>query len=164
GDIALGYSVSSANMYPAIRYTGRVADTSIDPLGTMEAEASIIEGTGSQTTNLSRWGDYTSMSIDPVDDCTFWYVNEYIPTSGTFNSSTQIASFKFASCGGPSAPSAPAGLTATAGNGQASLAWSASSGASSYTVLRSGVSGGPYTQIASSLAATSYTNTGLTNG
>jgi fibronectin type III domain protein len=164
GDIALGYSVSSANMYPAIRYTGRVADTAIDPLGTMEAEASIIEGTGSQTTNLSRWGDYTSMSMDPVDDCTFWYVDEYIPTSGTFNWSTQIAWFKFSSCGGPSAPSAPAGLVATAGNGQVSLAWSASSGASSYNVLRSGASGGPYTQIASSLASNSYTNTGLTNG
>jgi hypothetical protein len=164
GDIALGYSVSGAGMYPAIRYTGRVSDTSIDPLGTMEGETNIMQGGGSQTTGLSRWGDYTSMSIDPVDDCTFWYANEYLPTSGTYNWNTQIAWFKFTSCGGPAAPPAPTGLTATAGNAQVSLGWNASSGAASYNVLRSTVSGGPYSQIATGLTATSFTNTGLTNG
>ncbi len=95
GNIALGYSVSSGAIYPAIRYAGRVPG---DQLGTMESETSIIEGTGSQTRNLNRWGDYSSMSIDPVDDCTFWYTNQYLKTSGTFNWSTRIASFKFASC------------------------------------------------------------------
>ncbi|PYV16519.1 MAG: hypothetical protein DMG21_11360 [Acidobacteria bacterium] len=164
GDIALGYSVSSGNTYPAIRYTGRVADTSVDPLGTMEAEVSILEGTGSQTNSLSRWGDYTSISLDPVDDCTFWYVNEYLPSSGTFNWSTQIAWFKFSSCGTPTAPAAPTGLVAKPGNAQVGLTWSASSGAASYNVLRASVSGGPYTQIATALTTTSFTNTGLTNG
>ncbi len=95
GDIALGYSVSSASVFPSIRYTGRVPS---DPLGTMEAENSILAGGGSQTGTLHRWGDYSSMSVDPVDDCTFWYTTEYLQTSGSFNWSTQIASFKFPGC------------------------------------------------------------------
>jgi hypothetical protein len=98
GNMALGYSVSSANMHPAIRYTGRLVT---DALNTMEAEASIIEGTGSQIKNfynLTRWGDYSSMTIDPADDCTFWYTTEYLKTNGTFNWSTRIASFKFPGC------------------------------------------------------------------
>jgi hypothetical protein len=96
GDMALGYSVSSSTMHPAVRYTGRLAG---DALNTMQAEASIIEGSGSQTgSRLARWGDYSAMTIDPVDDCTFWYTNEYIPANGAFNWSTRIASFKFAGC------------------------------------------------------------------
>lgn len=96
GDIALGYSASSSSINPAVRYTGRVPS---DPSGSMESEASIIEGTGSQTSGLSRWGDYSSMSIDPTDDCTFWYTNEYLTTNGSFNWHTRIGSFKFTSCG-----------------------------------------------------------------
>jgi hypothetical protein len=96
GDMALGYSVSSSAIHPAIRYTGRLAT---DPLGTMEAENSIIEGTGSQSgNNLNRWGDYSAMSIDPVDDCTFWYTTEYLQQTGSFNWNTRIASFKFPGC------------------------------------------------------------------
>ena len=162
GNIALGYSVSSSSMNPAIRYTGRVPS---DPLGTLEGETSIIEGTGSQTAGLSRWGDYSGMSIDPVDDCTFWYTTEYLKTDGTFNWSTRIASFKFPSCGTPTAPpSAPTSLMATAGNAQVSLSWTASSGAASYNVKRSNVSGGPYTTVATGVTTTSSTDTGLTNG
>ncbi len=95
GNIALGFSVSSSGIHPAIRYTGRVPS---DPLGMLQSETSIIEGTGSQTHKLNRWGDYTSMALDPADDCTFWYANEYLQTNGTFNWSTRIASFKFPSC------------------------------------------------------------------
>jgi PKD repeat protein len=97
GDIAVGYSVSGASTPPSIRYTGRVPG---DPLGTLQAETSIMAGTGSQLSNLNRWGDYSGMSIDPVDDCTFWYTTEYLKSSGTFNWSTRIANFKFPSCGG----------------------------------------------------------------
>src|SRR5205823_7472130 len=61
---------------------------------------SIIEGTGSQTGGLNRWGDYSSMSIDPADDCTFWYTTEYLAASGSFNWHTRVGSFKFTSCGG----------------------------------------------------------------
>jgi len=95
GNIALGYSASSSSVYPSIRYTGRIPT---DALGTMEAENTILSGTGSQQRTLNRWGDYSSMSVDPVNDCTFWYTNEYLKSNGTFNWSTQIASFKFPSC------------------------------------------------------------------
>jgi hypothetical protein len=98
GDIALGYSASSSTINPAIRFTGRVPS---DPLGTMESEDSILVGTGSQTGNsLSRWGDYSALQVDPTDDCTFWYTNQYEKISGSFNWSTHIGSFVFTNCGG----------------------------------------------------------------
>jgi len=96
GNMALGYSVSSNSTRPSIRYTGREAS---DPLGTMQSENTIITGTGSQTGGLSRWGDYSAMDIDPVDDCTFWFTTEYLKSNGSFNWSTRIASFKFPGCG-----------------------------------------------------------------
>ncbi len=95
GNIAVGYSVSSSTMHPSIRYAVRAPT---DPAGTLGAEISIKEGAGSQLSNLNRWGDYSAMSIDPADDCTFFYTNEYLKANGTFNWSTQIASFKVAGC------------------------------------------------------------------
>jgi len=95
GDIALGYSISSANQHPGIAITGRVPT---DTLGTMEGENTIITGGGSEQATNYRWGDYTSMSIDPVDDCTFWYTNQYYKTDSIKGWSTRIASFKFPSC------------------------------------------------------------------
>ena len=97
GDIAMGYSESSSTMNPSINYTGRVPG---DAPGTMEGENVIISGTGSQNGGLSRWGDYTAISIDPTNDCTFWYTDEYLQQSGSFNWSTRIASFSFPACGG----------------------------------------------------------------
>lgn len=96
-NIGLGYSASSTSINPAIRFTGRVPS---DPLGTMETEASILVGTGSQTGGLSRWGDYTALQVDPSDDCTFWYVDQYEKVSGSFNWNTNIGSFAFSGCGG----------------------------------------------------------------
>jgi hypothetical protein len=95
GDMALGYSVSSGSVFPSIRYTGRL---STDPLGTMQLEGNLYDGTGSQLRSLNRWGDYSAMAIDPVDDCTFWYTTEYLKTSGTFNWSTRVTNFKFPGC------------------------------------------------------------------
>jgi hypothetical protein len=97
GNIALGYSASSTSLAPGVRFTGR---TSSDPLGTMQTENTVIGGVGVQIGGLSRWGDYSAMTIDPVDDCTFWYTTEYLKATGSFNWSTRIASFKFPSCGG----------------------------------------------------------------
>jgi hypothetical protein len=97
GDIGLGYSVSSSSVFPSVFFTGRVPS---DALGNMETEQAIVNGTGSQTGGLSRWGDYSDMSVDPVDDCTFWYTQEYMKTNGSFNWNTRIANFKFANCGG----------------------------------------------------------------
>ncbi len=94
GDIALGYSVSSTSVFPSIRYVGRLAS---DPQGQLpQGEHTLIAGGASQTTT-TRWGDYSSMNVDPSDDCTFWYTNEYIP-SGTGDWATRIGSFRFPSC------------------------------------------------------------------
>jgi len=119
GDIAVGYSASSASVYPSVRYTGRVVT---DPLNTMQAETIVMPGTGSQLQNLSRWGDYSSMTVDPVDDCTFWYTSEYLKTNGTWNWSTWITSFRFPNCGAPPTPdftisATPSSQTVTAGAG-----------------------------------------------
>jgi hypothetical protein len=95
GDIALGYSASSGSVKPSIRYTGRLPT---DALGTMQTENLVKAGGGSQLANLSRWGDYSAMTVDPVDDCTFWYTSEYLKANGTFNWSTWITSFKFPGC------------------------------------------------------------------
>jgi hypothetical protein len=97
GDIGLGFSVSSGSTNPGIHYTGRLAG---DGLGTMTlGEGAVIDGSGSQAAGLSRWGDYTSLSVDPSDDCTFWYTNEYLASSGSFNWHTRIGSFKLPGCG-----------------------------------------------------------------
>jgi hypothetical protein len=95
GNIAVGYSVSSGSLHPAIRYATRSAS---DPLGTLQGETSIVEGGGSQQRSLNRWGDYSAMTVDPSDDCTFWYTNEYLKADGTYNWSTRIASFKVPTC------------------------------------------------------------------
>jgi hypothetical protein len=97
GDLAVGYSVSNASsVRPSIAYAGRLAS---DPSGTLGAEVNVVSGTGSQTT-YSRWGDYSAMTVDPVDDCTFWYTQEYMKVTGVFNWNTRIANFKFPGCGG----------------------------------------------------------------
>jgi subtilisin-like proprotein convertase family protein len=98
GDIGVGYSISSSGINPSIRYTGRLAG---DPAGTLpQGEATLVAGTGSQNANnLTRWGDYASMNIDPLDDCTFWFTSEYMGASGSFNWHTRIGNFKFANCG-----------------------------------------------------------------
>ena len=101
GNMLLGYSASSSSVRPSVRITGRAAS---DALGTMQAETSVMAGVGSQTGGLSRWGDYSAMTVDPGDDCTFWFTTEYLKASGSFNWSTRIASYKFPSCGGAPTP------------------------------------------------------------
>jgi hypothetical protein len=90
-NILVGYSTSgkTANTdNQSIRYTGRAKS---DPLGTLTAPEVIIATGTKSNTGSTRWGDYTSMSVDPIDDCTFWYTNQYIPTTasswGTANAS-----------------------------------------------------------------------------
>lgn len=95
GNMGLGYSASSSTVFPSSWYTGRLVT---DPAGTMpQGEGQIVNGTGSQT-GSQRWGDYTSMNIDPVDDCTFWYVNEYVPTTSSVGWRLRVGAFKFPSC------------------------------------------------------------------
>jgi hypothetical protein len=101
GNLAVGYSLSSSSLHPSIRFAARAPG---DPLGTLGSEIVIHDGAGSQTTGLSRWGDYSSISVDPVDDCTMWYTTEYENANGTFNWSTRIANFKLGSCGTVTTP------------------------------------------------------------
>ena len=97
GNMGLAYSVSNGTtVFPGIRYTGRLAT---DPLGQMpQGEGTIVDGGGVQTSTGFRWGDYSSMSVDPLDDCTFWYTTEYYATTSATGYSTRVGSFKFPNC------------------------------------------------------------------
>jgi hypothetical protein len=98
GDIALGYSASGVNDYPSVRYTGRAAG---DTLGQMtQAEHVLFTGSGPQTELEGRWGDYSELSVDPTDDCTFWYTNEYLTSDLVVIGSwaTRIGAFRFPGC------------------------------------------------------------------
>jgi len=100
GNMALGYSVVVSRralrnvVLPSLRYATRLAS---DPPGTLQAETELVTGTGVQTRS-NRWGDYSAMSVDPVDDCTFWYTGEYYATRG-MNWRTRIGSFRLPGCG-----------------------------------------------------------------
>lgn len=93
GNILLGYNVSGSATFPGLRYTGR---HSFDPPGTLAPEAVLVAGGASNGSN--RYGDYSSMSVDPVDGCTFWFTGEYNTTSQW---STRIGALKFDACGLP---------------------------------------------------------------
>src|ERR1043166_6978688 len=105
GDIAVGYSVSSAATFPSINYAGRLAT---DPLNQLtQGEAQMFAGLGPENVQffvppVGRWGDYTDLTVDPTDGCTFWYVNEYFPDQSIPDPSapwhTRIGSFKFPQC------------------------------------------------------------------
>jgi hypothetical protein len=95
GDLGLGFSTSSSSTDPSVGFAGRQAG---DTANTMEAQATIHTGTSYQS-RANRWGDYSSVSVDPADDCTFWYVNEYLLSNGTYtNWGTYIGSYKFSAC------------------------------------------------------------------
>ena len=97
GDMALGFSAADATIHTQIRYTGRLAG---DPLNTMaQGEAHLFDGAGSQTDTVNRWGDYSDMTVDPTDDCTFWYTTEYYDTNSSFNWRTRIGNFQVGTCG-----------------------------------------------------------------
>ncbi len=91
GDIALGYSRSSSSMHPSIYFTGQTADQS--GTGIMNVAETLIHAGGGSQSGASRWGDYSKMAVDPVDDVTFWYTTEYYETTSSFNFKTRIASF-----------------------------------------------------------------------
>ena len=96
GGIAIGYNVSnSTTIKPSVWYAFRSPS---DPLGTIGPEALVLNGPGVQTGTLSRWGDYSTMSVDPIDDCTMVFTTEYIPSNGSFNWATAIQSLKLSSC------------------------------------------------------------------
>jgi len=158
GNIALGYNAASASVFPGLRYVGRL---DADPLGTMTmGEFTIVSGSGSNSS--IRYGDYSSMNVDPVDGCTFWFTGEYNASSLW---STRIASFRFDECD-CTPPPTPTGLGATPnGVNQIDLSWTAVTGATSYNIYRAdgACPAGSYTLLASS-ATTSYSDTAVSGG
>lgn len=171
GNIGVGYSVSSATTFPSIRYTGREV---ADPAGTLQAETHLAEGFGSQTA-YNRWGDYSALRIDPSDDCTFWYTQEYQTITQDVGWNTRIGSFKFPSCGSVASPVlttitvSPASATVQVGaqrqfsatgydqfgnpmNPQPVFSWSASDGGNfdASGLFTATIPGGPFTVTASS--------------
>ena len=120
GNIALGYNISNAtNLFPSIRYTGRQPN---DDKGSLRPEVTLFAGAGSQT-GYTDWADYSTMAVDPTDDCTFWYTNQYYPsTSATENWNTRIGAFRFPGCR-PSAGSVTGWSSAagTTGTGRVSV-------------------------------------------
>ena len=113
GDIAIGYSASGPNYFPSLHYAGRLAS---DPLSDLtQGEAVLFQGSGIQVAvpnylQRNRWGDYSNLTVDPSDDCTFWYTNEYLATNGivdvvsTVEWHTRIGSFKFPQCAAVTPP------------------------------------------------------------
>jgi uncharacterized repeat protein (TIGR01451 family) len=97
GNLAVGFSASSATIHPQLRYAGRLSSDPPNQLA--QGESHLFDGNGSQTGSSNRWGDYSALTVDPVDDCTFWYTNEYYGTTGSFNWRTRIGNFKFSQCG-----------------------------------------------------------------
>jgi hypothetical protein len=115
GNLAVGYSASSTTTMPQIRWAGRLAG---DPAGSLaQGEAVVFSGTGVQGTGLSRWGDYSSMNVDPADDCTFWYANQYHTAADQSPDGmrwhTRFGQFEFPSC----VAQAPGTFTGTVLNG-----------------------------------------------
>ncbi|MEP7041775.1 MAG: hypothetical protein ABI843_01860 [Dokdonella sp.] len=107
GNIGLGFSKSSSDLHPQIEITGRTLE---DAPGTLRDETNCTEGiaNGSQTSSSNRWGDYSSMSVDPVDQCTFYFTDEYYPTTASSSWHTRVCTFKFDGCGDPNYAVVPA--------------------------------------------------------
>jgi hypothetical protein len=136
GDLAIGYSVSHETLSPTVRYAGRTAG---DPAGTLpRGEATLVAGSGAQT-GLSRWGDYSMLSVDPSDDCTFWYTQEYYAALGGTAWATRVGSFRFPECVACALVGAPLLAADKAGAGLA-LRWTAAANATSYDVVKGSLS------------------------
>lgn len=102
GDLGAGYSISSSSLYPSIRYGGRLVT---DPVNTLSLEGTLVNSLDSQKGKIKngdgRWGDYSMLAVDPSDDCTFWYTNQYYANPGDGKNadwSTRIGSFKLRDC------------------------------------------------------------------
>ncbi len=94
-NLAVGFSISSSSTFPSISVAGRGAT---DPLGQLGGEILLTAGAGTQTGSAHRWGDYSSMSLDPSDYCTLWYAQEYLQTTGTAPWRTRLNQIKFDNC------------------------------------------------------------------
>lgn len=99
GNLAVGFSATNTSVPPSVNYAARSAS---ETGGLLEGEGTIFAGIGEQQASGNRWGDYSSLQVDPSDECTFWYVNEYYPAGLTqFNWHTRVGTFKFDGCTPP---------------------------------------------------------------
>ncbi len=131
GNIAIGFSVAGTSTFPSVRYAARLTT---DPLGELsQGEATMIAGAGSQTHSSGRWGDYSMLTVDPSDDCTFWYTQQYYASTSSFGWQTRIGTFALPSCV-PTAPALPT-ISVVATTPTASEAGRV---AGAFTVTRSG--------------------------
>lgn len=95
GNLAVGYSISSTTTFPSLRYAGRLA---ADAIGTLpQSEATLVAGAGAQT-GFNRWGTFASMTVDPADDCTFWFTSQYMAATSAAGWQTQIGTYRFSNC------------------------------------------------------------------
>ena len=139
GNMALGFSVTGASTFPSIRYTGRLA---ADPPNVMTlGETDLMVGTGSQTNSTGRWGDYSMMVVDPMDDCTFWYTQEYYATTSDAGWQTRIGSFSLPNC----SSSAPSNLPAVSVVASTANATEAGLTPGAFTFSRTGDTSQPLT-------------------
>ncbi len=134
GNMALGYSASSSTLFPQVRVTGRLAT---DPINTMTlGETHLVDGAGAQTDTSNRWGDYSDMTVDPVDDQTFWYTQEYYDSTSSFNWRTRIGSFKLATSTSTLKLQAVGQTQGT--KHQTKLKWKPADGVGTVNVIRNG--------------------------
>jgi hypothetical protein len=94
-DVAVGFSTSSARRFPGIAVAARTSAELANKLG---AERRVFAGTGSEKGSFKRWGDYSALSVDPVDNCTFWYTQQYYTKTGQWRWATRIQPFTVSSC------------------------------------------------------------------
>jgi hypothetical protein len=115
-EIGLGYSVSSASVYPGIRYCGQSSSENAAASGVLDIEETVIQTGSYAQTGYNRWGDYSDLCVDPDNDHTFWYTNQYVGSGDS--RITKIASFQFSL-------EAPANLVAQLndGTGTVNLDW-----------------------------------------
>jgi hypothetical protein len=115
GNFAIAYTRGGNGTFPGVAFTGR---ETTDPSGQLQQEVTCVDGTGSQTGGGGRWGDYSSLALDPADGCTFWAFQEYVAQTGSFEWDTRICSFSFPSCSGVQ----PTDFTLSVSPGQAGVA------------------------------------------
>ncbi len=129
-----------------------------------QGETTLFAGTGAQTHSASRWGDYSDLTVDPSDDCTFWYTSEYYATVNQQSWKTRVVSFTFPSClGTATAPGAPQSPHATAGDAQAVVSFTPPASNGGATITSYTVTASPGGRTASG-ASSPITVTGLTDG
>jgi hypothetical protein len=96
GNIGIGYSFGGAPNFAGQRFTGR---TPSDPKGVMSLREAVLATGEAAQLNTLRWEDYTATAIDPTDDCTIWYVGDYLMKNATRYSS-RIGAFRLPGCSG----------------------------------------------------------------